>query len=413
MAAGKDDSPLAKVFGSPGCRRLLRRLRERLRRGLPLTGRITLASPGAEERAAIEGLYGRRPNGGRSITLSLDELDARLREAGLAPSLEAAVTCLAGPVVDRKTELDREREAWEAALAPCRRPSSPVPAAFLEAVRAHGLHKRFGTPEAARRKLEELDVLARHLPARGEPLGRLAARLFGDSHALDHGRPLAGLALRLIPFLVAFEEDPAAPRSERRREAWAAVGVPCDALSAPPLVLDLPSSGDHFLGDLLRRASSVGEPVPVTLRQLLRYPLCPDANLVGTPVFVCENPTIMALAAEGPGPGGHPLVCINGEPATPARTLLRQLREAGADLRYHGDFDWPGVRIAARLFRYCDARPWRFDAAAYRAAPKQNALAGDPVDTPWDPDLSLAMRSIGKSVHEEAVAATLLEDLQR
>jgi len=71
------------------------------------------------------------------------------------------------------------------------------------------------------------------------------------------------------------------------------------------------------------------------------------------------------------------------------------------------------VRIAARVFRHFEARPWRFDAAAYRPAPKQKALADDSVDTPWDPDLSRAMRSTGKCVDEEAVADNLIDDLER
>ncbi len=93
--------------------------------------------------------------------------------------------------------------------------------------------------------------------------------------------------------------------------------------------------------------------------------------------------------------------------------MLRQLREAGADIRYHGDFDWRGVQIAARVFRCCGARPWRFDAAAYQNAPKQKLLTGNPVDTPWDPELSTTMRAHAKSVHEEAIAPTLLADLKR
>jgi len=31
--------------------------------------------------------------------------------------------------------------------------------------------------------------------------------------------------------------------------------------------------------------------------------------------------------------------------AAAQRTLLMQLRRAGATLRYHGDFDWPGIAI--------------------------------------------------------------------
>ena len=48
----------------------------------------------------------------------------------------------------------------------------------------------------------------------------------------------------------------------------------------------------------------------------------------------------------------------------------------GARLRYHGDFDWPGLHIANRVMRDCAARPWRLGAADCRAAVGGVAVAG-------------------------------------
>ncbi len=409
-----DPVRLKQTLGRPGCGRLLQRLRRRLERGLPLAGRITLNRPSAEERTDIEVLLGRPPGHGESFGLDLGALEASVIHAGLAPSLEAAITALTGPVENRKAA-DAAREArWDRLLADYGTPGGDLPAEWLAGLRATGRLKRLGEPDEAALRLEQLTRLRRALPAGGEPLAQLAARLFGDSHALDPGQSLANLALRLIHHLFQPPgEDHKASRTDRRRDTWAAAGVLCDALSAPPVVLNLRSTGNHFLGEILRRAADFGEPIHLTLRQLLRYPLSTDDSLRGVPIFVCENPTITALAADALGPASHPLVCTNGEPATPARTLLRQLREAGADIRYHGDFDWRGVQIAGRVFRCCGARPWRFDAAAYRAAPKQKNLDGSPSETPWDPELSAAMASLGKSVHEEAIARILIEDLKK
>jgi hypothetical protein len=39
------------------------------------------------------------------------------------------------------------------------------------------------------------------------------------------------------------------------------------------------------------------------------------------------------------------------------------------------------------------------------------ALSGDPVATPWDPQLSETMRATGRAVYEETVADQLLTDL--
>jgi uncharacterized protein (TIGR02679 family) len=89
--------------------------------------------------------------------------------------------------------------------------------------------------------------------------------------------------------------------------------------------------------------------------------------------------------------------------------------EAGGELWYHGDFDWPGVSIAASVIdRHC-ARAWRMSASDYLAGAKTDAtyvpLTGDPVPTPWDPELRETMRETGRAVYEETVADQLLRDL--
>lgn len=411
MTSSVHDS-LQRTLGSSGCARLLERLRKRLEAELELTGRLNLSNPTPRERTEIEGLLGRRPGQGTGLNISLDELGGQIRRAGLADSLEAAVLALTGPLENKRAARAREEARWEELFATFAKPESDLPFDFLAALREQGLLKRIGKPGTARNYLTQLERLAGSLPADGEPLPQLAARLFGDSHTLDPGQPLANLALRLIPHIAAIEEDPDATRADARRNAWASVRVICDDLSAPPIVLNLPAKSDHLLGQLLRLAHNAGEPVHLSLRQIVKYPLLHDTGFLDRTIYVCENPTILALAANTHGPSCAPLICINGEPATPARTLLRQLRDAGARLRYHGDFDWRGVAIAARVLRFCNANPWRFDASSYGAAPKHHPLRGKPIATPWDPSLSATMETIGKSVHEEAIANTLLDDLR-
>lgn len=50
-------------------------------------------------------------------------------------------------------------------------------------------------------------------------------------------------------------------------------------------------------------------------------------------------------------------MCTDGMPAAAQRVILRQLAAAGGRLRYHGDFDWAGVRIGNYVMRECGARP--------------------------------------------------------
>lgn len=194
---------------------------------------------------------------------------------------------------------------------------------------------------------------------------------------------------------------------DARREAWSRAGVIVDELSAPALVLGVRARGDGFTAQALRLHADACEPCRLSTRQLLREPL---DWVVPARVFVCENPAIVATAA---GRAGAPLVCVEGQPATAARLLLNQLAATGAELLYHGDFDWPGLTIASFVLREHGARPWRMGAADYLAADETRGieLRGAPVMATWDPALTGVMQARGLVVHEEQVVETLLVDL--
>jgi uncharacterized protein (TIGR02679 family) len=110
-------------------------------------------------------------------------------------------------------------------------------------------------------------------------------------------------------------------------------------------------------------------------------------------------------------------VCVEGRPSVAVTRLLRALRGGGATLRYHGDFDWPGVQIAAEVIG-AGAQPWRFTAADYRSAldaghPQRAQLGPQPstLTTPWDPELGAAMAAGQRVVEEEEVLDLLVADL--
>lgn len=133
--------------------------------------------------------------------------------------------------------------------------------------------------------------------------------------------------------------------------------------------------------------------------------------MAGSDVFVCENPNIVAIAADRLGAECAPLVCTDGMPAAAQRTLLHQLADAGARLRYHGDFDWPGIQIGNFIVRLFGATPWRFMAEDYSPAAGR-PLHGEPIEASWDVALTAKMRRIGRALDEEAIAETLLLDLR-
>lgn len=398
-------------LAEPAFARLWHRARRRLERApddLPVAT-VRLSDPTETERAAIAGLLG-RPLRGRALAIPLTELDAVLRAGPAGISLVELLEALGGPLRDRPRERAERARRIEAALGRARtgrHAGQPWFEDWLGALERAGLLARM----ERQGELDLLDAAVRvldELPAPRRPLPSLAAAVTGDTKALDAG-PLATLVLRALTRWAGAEP----PRSaDERRELWARFGVLLDDLAATVLVLNLWPAPGRGLAGWLREAAADGTPFRLTLHQLERYPLRFDP----APVFVCENPAVLRAAAERLGAASRPLVCVEGQPSTAFLRLGEALRAAGAPLRYHGDFDWPGLQIAAGVMARTGATPWHLTADDYRAAaarlPREtDRLAGDPVVAPWDSGLAPAMAADGRVVYEEMVLDDLLRDL--
>jgi uncharacterized protein (TIGR02679 family) len=389
-----------------------------MERGRTLDGVVSLSNATPAQRDAVARLLGRRLSSARGLSVSLADVDAVLRRSGVhGGGLAAAVETLTGPVVVRSEAESVAVRAWADAFAPLESVAAEraALAPWVTQLRSTGLVKRLagGSAVAGGELLRAVCIVLRALPCDpADSLAAFGARVLGRAHALDHGTPLGTLALGAARALSGLAPpEPGESPSEARREAWAAVGVLCDELSSLVLTLGLP--GDRSAtGAVLGAAGSVGEPVWLTLRQLVRTP--PDwAGL--TSVLVVENPSVIALAADRLGSRCAPVVSTHGQPRAAAMVLLRSLAATGVRLRHHGDFDWPGMMIGNLLQRRLDIEAWGFDAAAYRAAaaaqPHTATLSGTPVMASWDPELTDAMQETGRQIEEELVAPGLLDAL--
>jgi uncharacterized protein (TIGR02679 family) len=408
-----DLTRLERLLGVPELAWLLRRVRRRMEFGQDLTGVVTLTGASPAQKQAVERLLGRAPKPGKALTVSLSAVDALLRCSGISPDgLAPAVVHLTGPVTIRSESVEQSERAWLAAFAPLKSvvDSRAELVDWYESLRASGVVRRIATtPETAAQLLELLANVVSRLPAHGEPLGRFAARLIGDAHALDDSRPLATLTMGAARALAGL---PAGNGAEWRREVWAAVGLLRDELSTTVLALGLPGDAVSAAGRALGAWREAGQPVALTLRQLVRDP--PRFDLADVCVSVCENPVVLASAADQLGPHCPPLVCVSGQPSAAVMHLLRLLTAAGARLRYHGDFDWGGLRIATVLYDRLPFTAWRYDSHAYLAAAEvvvTRPLVGDPVDVCWDPELAATLRATGRGIDEELVLDDLLSDL--
>lgn len=402
-----DDVRLRRLLGAPGLSWLVDRARRRLERGQPLTGPVSLSAPSSDQRMAAELLLGRAPGGGRSLSVRLEAVDDLLRSSGISPAgLTAAVVALTGPVTLLGQARAEEQRAWAQAYAPLDALADEVPALrpWAERLRSDGLVRRLaGTPTAAADLLGQVATVVRALPA--EPamsLPAFASRLLASAHALDDGTPLCTLTLSGVRALTGLPDTGGV---QGRREAWTSVGLLRDELSSTVLALNLRGT------PALDWMADAGEPAALTLRQLTRHP----PRSAPPTVRICENPAVLAAAADTYGTGCPPLVCLQGQPSAAALVLLGHLHAHGSRFRYHGDFDWGGLRIAGTLLRRIPWTPWRYTAADYRTAvcnlPSGPPLTGVRAEAPWDPDLPDALQEAGVRVEEEAVLGDLLSDL--
>jgi uncharacterized protein (TIGR02679 family) len=275
---------------------------------------------------------------------------------------------------------------------------------WLAALRRDGLLIR--DPDSSGLMLRALSVLATCLEDPSRPsLSRteLAAAATHDAHALDDDRRLSQLVLRALALRV---DRPAPTSASERRDIWESVGVTADSVSTTCLTLGL-GVLDGWAGALrYQLAADSGDPIHVTWWDLRRGLQMAS----GQDVFVCENPRVLEAIAER-GLDGIAVVCTSGRSTLVVLEVLRRLSGSFAHIRYHGDFDWPGLAMTNQLVAMFDVEPWRMSADDYLESPACLPLLGSEVSPAWDAELGAAMCHRGLAVHEEAVLGPLLDSL--
>ena len=366
------DERLRRILGGDHLVSLRKRLRQRFERA-PVDGSVEsfrLGKLSIEEHAALSHLLGRPQRYSSSLTIDVGLVDAAFQNAGIAASLRDALERLDGPIAHLATDRLKVEMLWSEVIAGC---DHPLCAALLRIAPGLGLLRRLSrqSPSAAAELCRRAEAVLRRLPAQGVTRSQLAADVLGDAHALDGGQPTATLVLAALRLSLHRRDerlmtrnrqsDDGSPR--RDRDTWAKAGVLVNELARPVLSLNLPTTGSKerrpSTGRARLRLSAIAAAFPAVLgcrRQdglRLREP---------QPAGNCRRSLGSRLCA---------LVCTDGMPAAAQRCLLSQLAKARASLCYHGDFDWPGLRIGNHVMREYGARPWRFGAADYENAARR------------------------------------------
>ncbi len=375
---------LREYLLAPSLRTLWPVLRERLERnGHAVRGSLAvmLDDDGADR---LSGLLGRPVRTG-TARIRLADLDASLRSSAAGHGLVAVVADLTGAPL---RNLPAEREP-----------------PWAEWLRRGGLLTRLPAAKATTTLSVTVEVLARVLAGTYPPIGlaELASEITGDAHGLDEGVPTA-LGLRALA--LALGSAPAAS-AEERRLLWQRVGVSTDEISGTVITWALRPPGRDRWSAMMRERAGLGLVTHLTVHELQR---ADDLTRPGEIIHVCENPQVLQRLAAAKVE--RPVACLSGNPAAAGMALLKRTA-----VRYHGDFDWPGIAIARRIFER-GARPWLFgrddyvDAVDRLPAGSRLGLSGRAEATPWDEGLCAAMTAADVAVHEEAVVDLLLADLR-
>ncbi|MGV8964878.1 MAG: TIGR02679 family protein [Cellulomonas sp.] len=447
MHAKDDVVRLQRLLGGPETAWLVRRVRARLGQGQEgrLTGAVQLREPSADQRAAIMRIVGAPRRPGATLRVDLGELEDLLRRGVWPDGLADAVAVLTGPVPNRPRERVTADAAWANAQD-----------AFNPAILVHptladwwqqwctaGHLKRAARsdPSVARRLALDAATCLRALPSSGEPLAVFARRTTGDAHGLDRARPLGRVVLAAVGALGEVDANSAADDALGPREIWASVGLLVSAVSSTVLCLGVPgepsaetggTAGARATAIALSAWRSAGLPVVLTLEQVRSGGI--GVVPAGDVIHACENPSVVEVVADELTRRGRPdaasmgppvLICTYGQPGAAVLELLDHLTAAGAGVRYHGDFDWAGLRIASTLAAHTPWEPWRFRAPDYASAVhgldsqapditterERLPLRGAPAASAWDPALADAMYATGVAIEEEEVIALLVTDL--
>ncbi|GIF04601.1 TIGR02679 family protein [Actinoplanes siamensis] len=415
---------LRAYLSVPGLAPVWSAARGRLERnGLQPIGGITadLDHSAAEQ---LSGLLGETVTPGAGRRIRLADLDKALRRSSGGRGLVSVLETLDGrTVVDRRAARDRDHADWaevwqrldhalhEAGLA-----GAPWVPGWITALKRGGMLTRAGSVAAGQALDRAVAGLALLLgTAAGTEhtweLAALASRVTGTAHGFDETTLASSLLLRAAAQAL---DRPIPESAADRRELWGALGVATDMLSGTVLCWQVRPPGRDSWSAMMRDRADLGLMTHLTLHELA---VAGSASWLptGQVVSVCENPQVMQAAVRAST--AAPLLCLSGNPASAGTQLLRRLIAAGNPVRYHGDFDWPGVAIAGRVLEQ-GAIPWRMSADDYTSAVAELdaahavALAGRPVPTPWDPGLATAMSAHGLAIHEEFVLFDLLGDLE-
>jgi uncharacterized protein (TIGR02679 family) len=243
----------------------------------------------------------------------------------------------------------------------------------------------------ARHLINALAKAVRRIPS--EPpisLAKLSHDCAGNPHFFDLDT-IAGA--RLISAVAELTGQTEPSRPDLIRALLLGAGVIADRLTATVMLYQVVAVGE---GPIDRRLRDSATPVALTLLDLTLHP----PALANQILTVVENPSIIEAAIASDS--RLPLACTSGQLSSVDHALLQLTVDQGIQLRYSGDLDDSGLRIAEYVKQSYGAELIAMDTATVSAAgPAPSAVPLNPVPQPADTKLAMALQISGHVVFQE------------
>lgn len=348
-------------------------------------GNLQVQALTESERLALAGLLGEsiRTRPGERLRMPLKRLEEALQVQGLGETLPGALAAyFGGPIRTRQDEKGEAEVAWVAFCARL--------AIYATGELALGWHDRIkaGTEGVVQREFRRAEAegatsdLESALRVVLEALSRLpiltqrplrmpvfAQQVTGDPHGFDEWR-LAGRFLRRA--LVTLGENDQLPKGVLEwAEVFRRYGLAADGISSSVASYGICQAvrADGSVDRVVAGAAADKESLLISLRQVSSWTRLEIPN---NRLYAVENPAVFEELLESVTVSGMEtaMICTSGFPSAAALQVMDLAVEAGAQVRYSGDFDRRGLEILVGLLdRYGTSLvPWGMHPADYRDA---------------------------------------------
>ncbi len=244
-------------------------------------------------------------------------------------------------------------------------------------------------------------------------LAVLAAKVSGNPHFFDRGRPASQLLIQAVCEKSSLEMP---KNAEEIQKIYETVGIILDEISSTVTVYGIHMVKSGKMYTPLEESEALGEAMTLSLANLRDAEKIYSHNGV---VLVVENEMVYCHLLEKCVKNKISIICTSGQLSRAAQKVLQMLCKEGNVLYYSGDIDPEGLKIADNIWKKYTKqfRLWRMSEEDYFKCVSEEGISEqrlEKMSSIQNPDLFKtcgAVRKKKKAGYQENIIELLEEDL--